>query len=135
VQKRCAAARAVPRAGLEAAECQRLIEAHKECLRAEGFRVRRPTCPCLALPACTFKLHPALNDATAVTGAPNRYATLVSSVGVCAGLRRALRLCCPILAALGLRAAGYGGHLANRHSRLRGPRQRGARRVGQRRRR
>ena len=27
-------------AGLEAAQCQRLIEAHKECLRAEGFRVR-----------------------------------------------------------------------------------------------
>ncbi len=48
MHKRCAAARAVPCAGLEAAECQRLIEAHKECLRAEGFRVRRPLLPDLA---------------------------------------------------------------------------------------
>ena len=36
--------------GPEAEQCQRLIEAHKQCLRSEGFKVRDPLSTIVAMP-------------------------------------------------------------------------------------
>ncbi len=51
-------------AGPESEQCQRLIEAHKQCLRAEGFNVRATaSCQHLAS-ACMCHQHPHTTAAT-----------------------------------------------------------------------